>query len=416
MYTLVRSRYRADRRKGRWQEADLSNEIVTTLSTTFGDVILYVSYSGAGQQQLKALKFDNVTTWMNNVDPSMTVQQWLTSIGNQTLPFEAKLPNETERLVRYAQAWHAGYVAQPKGREMHVNSTASKFVKEDLLMTHPTHSYADYDKYCLTTVNGYFHITDYTSNGIRVWDGNKSVRRSNNNQIGVYSFETVGALQKVPITEAMVKPQRPGAPLNDAAYISMPNNIDIDNKTVLLVIGGYLHVLGKVYKPVGDRTWRIEVGVSMFLDRYIQSVQELDMDHLGLTIDPKSPTLMSLDQMRSDETVMKYLTMSQSFFVVVDTPSFFQDFEPIEWLRLPGRFIDPTGDNLPLVGAYGRMLDYHTIHEVDTFVYAGTENKRYDYDAAHRKNWTTKALVDGGRYSANPFKHDEAFFRVLGTN
>ncbi|MNC19903.1 hypothetical protein D3C75_678430 [compost metagenome] len=153
----------------------------------------------------------------------------------------------------------------------------------------------------------------------------------------------------------------------------------------------------------------------MFLDRYIQSVKELDLDMLGLTIDPKNPTLMSLEQMRSDEVVMKYLTMSQSFFVVVDTPSFFQDFEPIEWLRLPGRFIDSTGDNLPLVGAYGRMLDYHTIHEVDTFVYAGTNNMRYDYDANHT-NWQTKAIVDGGRNPAHPYTHDEAFFRVLGAN
>ncbi|QBJ02709.1 virion structural protein [Pseudomonas phage Psa21] len=415
MYTLVRSRYRADRRSGRWQEADLSNEIVTTLSTIYGDVVLYVEYPGAGKQQLKALKFDNVTTWMNNVSPTATVQEWLTSLGNQTLPFETTLPNETERLVRYAQAWHAGYTAQPKGRNLHINSTASKFVKEDLILTHPTHSYADYDKYCLTTVNGYFHISDYTVDGIRIMDGNRSVRRANNNQIGIYSFETVGALQKVPITAAMVRPQREGAPLNDAAYISMPAGIDIANKTVLLVVGGYLQVLGKVYKPVGDRTWRIEVGASMFLDRYIQSVKELDLDDLGLTIDPKNPTLMSLAQMRSDEVVLKYLTLSQSFFVIVDTPSFFQDYEPIEWLRLPGRFIDPTGDNLPLVGAYGRMLDYHTIHEVDTFVYAGSNNIRHNYDANHRR-WTTKALVDGGRYPADPFKHDEAFYRILGTN
>lgn len=415
MYTLVRARYRADRRKGRWQEADLSNAIVTTLSTTYGDVILYVSYGGTGTQQLKALKFDNVTTWMNGVDPTFTVTQWLTSIGNKTLPFEAKLPDETERLVRYAQAWHAGYIAQPKGRDLHINSTASKFVKEDLILTHPTHSYADYDKYCLTTVNGYFHITDWTVDGIRVLDGNKSVRRANNNQIGVYSFETIGAIQKVPITASMIKPQRAGAPLNDASYISMPNNINIENKTVLLVIGGYLQVLGKVYKPVGDRTWRIEVGASMFLDRYIQSVKELDLDHLGLTIDLKNPTLMSLEQMRSDEVVLKYLTMTQSFFVVVDTPSFFQDYEPIEWLRLPGRFIDASGDNLPLVGAYGRMLDYHTIHEVDTFVYAGTDNIRHDYDANHRR-WQSSAIVDGGRNPAHPFTHDEAFFRVLGSN
>ena len=414
MYTLVRSRYRADRRKGRWQEADLSNEIVTTLSTQFGDVYLYIEYPGAGVMQLKALRFDNVVTWMNNVDPTFTVQQWLTSLGNQTLPFEDKLPPEKERLVKYAQAWHAGYKLQPKGRNANVNSDASKFSKEDLLMTHPTHSYKDYDDYCLTTVNGYFHITDYTTDGIRIWDGNKSVRRANNNQIGVYSFETVGKIRKVPITPDMVKPQRAGAPLNDASYLTMPANIDIENKTVLLVVGGYLQVLSKVYMSVSEHTWRIELGSSMFLDRYIQSVRELDLDVLGLTIDPKNPTLMSLAQMRSDEVVMKYLTMSQTFFVIVDTPTFFQDYEPVEWLRLPGRFIDPEETKLPMVGAYGRALDYHTIHEVDTFVYAASDNIRHNYDAMSTP-WTTKPLVDGGRYPAHPFHHDEAFFRILGT-
>lgn len=415
MYVLVRSRYRADRRKGRWLEADLSTEIVTTLSAMFGEVILYIEYPGSGGTQSKALRFDNVTTWMNNVNPTFTVQQWLTSLGNQTLPFEATLPNEKERQVRYAQAWHAGYVAKPKGRNQHVNATTSAYTKEDLVLTHPTHSYKDYDDYCLTSVNGYFHITDYTSEGITVYDGNKSVRRSNDNQIGVYSFEQVGKIQKVPVTEAMISAQRAGAPLNDAVYLTMPEGIDIENKTVLLVIGGYLQVLSKVYRPVSDRTWRIELGANMFLDRYIQSVRQLDLDHLGLTIDPANPTLMSTAAMRTDETIIKYLTLSQTFWVVVDTPTMFQEYEPVEWLRLPGRWIDPGGLNLPLVGAYGKMLDYHLIHEVDTYVYAGSDNIRHDYDANHRRDWKQKALVDGGRYPGHPWEHDDAYYRILGT-
>uniref|UniRef100_A0AB39CD33 Virion structural protein n=1 Tax=Pseudomonas phage RVTF4 TaxID=3236931 RepID=A0AB39CD33_9VIRU len=415
MYTLVRSRYRADRRKGRWLEEDLSNEIVTTLSVNFGDVILYIEYPGSGGTQLKALRFEKVTTWMNNVDPTFTVQQWLTSLGNQTLPFEDKLPSEKERLVRYAQAWHAGYVAKPKGRDQHINAETSAHTKEDLILTHPKHSYKDYDDYCLTSVNGYFHITDYTPNGITVYDGNKSIRRSNDNQIGVYSFEQVGKIKKLPITADMISPQKPGAPLNDAAYLTMPANVDIENKTVLLVIGGYLQVLGKVYKPVSDRTWRVELGGNMFLDRYIQSQRQLDLDHLGLMIDPKNPTLMSTAMMQADETIIKYLTLSQSFWVIVDTPMMFQDFEPVEWLRLPGRWIDASGENFPLVGAYGKMLDYHLIHEVDTFVYAGVDNVRHDYDANHRRDWKQKALVDGGRYPAHPWEHDDAYYRILGT-
>jgi hypothetical protein len=352
---------------------------------------------------------------MNNVDPTFTVQQWLDSIGNKALPFEDKLPNEKEYLVRYAQAWHAGYIAQPKGRNSNVNNGGSKFDKEDLILTHPKHPYALYDKYCLTTVNGYFHITDYTELGIRVVDGNRTVRRANNNQIGVYSFETVGALTKIPITREMILPQKPGAPLSDAMYLKIPASVNMTGKVPMLITGGYLQTLGRTFLPVADNMYRVEIGPSLMLDRYIQSIRELDIDNLGLTIDPKNPTLLSTSEMFSDETMYRYMTMSQSFLVLVETPSLFQEYIPIESLRLPGRFIDASGDNLPLVGAYGRMLDYHTIKETDTFVYAAVDNIRHDYNANHT-NWESKPFVDGQRYPAFPWWHDDAFFRVIGTN
>lgn len=61
------------------------------------------------------------------------------------------------------------------------------------------------------------------------------------------------------------------------------------------------------------------------------------------------------------------------------------------------------------------MLDYHLIHEVDTYVYAGSDNIRHDYDANHRRDWKQKALVDGGRYPGHPWEHDDAYYRILGT-
>lgn len=415
MYTLERARYRKDRMSGRWAEGDLSNEPVTTLTTKFGAVVLYIRWPGPGTGNYKALDFYKVTSWLNDVSPTMTVQGWLTSIGNKTLPFEAEFPSEKENLVRYAQAWHAGYVIQPRSRVGHALSESSKFMKEDLIMTHPTHDYAGYDKFCLTTVNGYFHITDFTEFGIRIVDGNKSVRRANDNQIGVYSFETIGEITKHPITIDMLTKPDPDYLMADNLFLTVPPDIDIDNKTVLLVVGGYLQVLGKTFLPVSERTFKVSLGSNMFLDRYIQSVRQLDVDRLGLTLDPKSPTLMSTKELFSDQTTLRYMTLSQSFLVVVDSPSLFQEYEPVESLHLPGRFIDKDGPNLPMVGAYGKMLDYHRILEVDTFVYDATINPRYNYDALHTA-WQTRPLVDGGRYPALPFYHDDAFFRILGTN
>lgn len=415
MYTLVRSRYRLNRRSGRWVEGDLANENITTLATNYGDVFLYCEAPSSIGTTVRALRLSKIVDRFNLVDPSTTVQGWLTSIGNTTLPFEDKLPDEKVRLVKYAQAFHAGYVVNPQGRNLSITSQVSKFAKEDLIVTHPkaSHMTSRMDSHCLWTVNGYFHLTDWGSDGLRIIDGNQTVRKSNDNQIGLYSFETIGAITKVPVVSSMVNSQGSGAKLADATYLTMPAGIDIENKTVLLVVGGYLQVLGKTYTRVSDRSWRVSFGNMMWLDRYIESVRQMDLSSLGLTIDEKNPSLLVISEIEKDETIHAYLTLSQTFFVIVDSPTFFQEYEPIESLGLPGRFVDAAREQLPLVGAYGRMLDYHTINEDTLNVYCAKNNLRHNFDA-NTRNWRTGTVIDGGRYPAHPFRHDSAYFRLLG--
>lgn len=422
MYQLVRSRYRLDRRSGRWQEADLSNALVATLSAKYGDVYLYIEYPGAGGTILKALRWTNVSNLIVGVSPTVTVQAWLTSLGNKTLPFEAKLPDERLRLVKYAQAWHCGYNARPLGRNGNVNSTESKFAKEDLLLTHPDFTPEKIRDNTLISVNGYYHLTDWTNDGVRIYDGNSTVRKCNDNQIGIYSFEKIGKLKYVPITDAMITVGE-NSTLWNGTYLTMPANVDITNKTVLFVAGGYLNVLSNVYERVNDRTWRINFGAMVFLDRILASIQQIDLSSLGLEFDPKDPTRIDVAQLRSDAVIRAYLKLTQTFFVVVDSPSFFQEYRPIESLRAPGRFVDVKVEQIPLVGAYGKMLDYHNIREpgiknpdipiLQQYVYCATDNIRNNYDA-NRINWADQPQVDGGRYPGHTHRHETAYYRILG--
>lgn len=424
MYTLMRARYRRDRRSGRWIEADLADEAIGTLSANYGDIYLYIEYPGAGAPIMKALHWVNVEQDINNYNPSLTVQQWLTQIGNKTLPFDAKLPNEKLRLVRYAQAWHAGYQVQAKGNNGSLKQDISVHYKEDLILTHQSHSPQTIRDNCLITVNGYFHLTDWTNEGVRVIDGNKTVIASNDNQVGLYSFETIGKLKYIPITADMIRKAGDDIPLWDSTYLQLPDDVDIENKTVLLVTGGFLNVLSNVYERINERTWRLSFGRMMFLNRYIKSAQDMDMSSLGLTRSKDDPTLFDAQELKRDDVIEKYLQLSQSFFVVVDSPSMFQSFEPVQYLNLPGRFIDGKQEQLPMVGAYGRMLDYHIIKEPQQasprmplteaqYVYCATLNQRNDYDAHHRP-WLQQKAVNGGRYPGNPFKNETAYFRILG--
>lgn len=422
MYTLVRSRYRLDRRAGRWLEADLKDALVATLSANYGDVYLYIEYPGPGGAILKALHWVNVSNMIVGVAPTITVQEWLTSLGNKTLPFDAELPNEKTRLVKYAQAWHCGYNARPIGRNGNVNSLESKFVKEDLLLNHPDFTPERIRDNTLISVNGYFHLADWTDAGVRLYDANTTVRKCNDNQIGIYSFEQIGKIKYLPITDDMISVPE-GSTLWNGTYLTIPETVDIKDKTILFVAGGYLNVLSNVYERVEDRTWRISFGSMIFLDRILASILQIDLSSLGLEFDPKDPTRINVEQLKSDAVMRAYLKLSQTFFVIVDSATFFQEFSPIESLRAPGRFVDVKADQIPLVGAYGKMLDYHNIREPGTknpdiqilqqYVYCAVDNIRNNYDA-NRINWMEQPQVDGGRYPGHTHRHETAYYRILG--
>lgn len=424
MYTLVRARYRQDRRSGRWVEADLADEAIGTLSANYGDIYLYIEYPGAGAPITKALHWVNVEQDINNYNPNLTIQAWLTQIGNKTLPFDAALPNEKLRLVRYAQAWHSGYNVQSKSNNGSLGQNLSEHYKEDLVLTHPKHTPQTIRDNCMITVNGYFHLTDWTEEGVRIIDGNKTVVASNDNQVGLYSFETIGKLKYVRITDDMIHTAGADIPLWDSTYLTLPEDVVIEGKTVLLVTGGYLNVLSNVYERVNERTWRLSFGKMMFLNRFILSALDMDMTSLGLTRSKEDPTLFDAQELKRDDVIRKYLQLTQSFFVIVDSASMFQSFEPVQYLNLPGRFIDGKQEQLPMVGAYGRMLDYHIIKEPQLggkiipnsepqYVYCATLNQRSDFDAHHRP-WLTQKAVNGGRYPADPYNNETAYFRILG--
>jgi hypothetical protein len=413
MYILIRGRHRTNRQTGRWVDADLAAVPVATLTSVYGDVYLYVTYPNPGDQVF-ALRFDKVSHLIASANANMTVQQWLTSLGNLTLPFEPALPDETVKYVYYGNTWHAGYRVQPVARTGHVDDITSSYKKEDLLLTHPKHDYQKIMDHCLQSVNGYYHLSDAGPDGIRVVDGNTTVRIANDNQLGMTSFEKVAKLKCYPITAEMVHAQRPGAPLYDACYVKLPTSIDLTDKTVLLVLGGYLHVMGKSYLQVAEHAYRIELGSLLFVDRLLNSRTTIDLSSLDLTEDPENPSLLSVAELKRDSTVLAYLTLSQSFFVVVDTPTLFHEFEQLESLRAPGRYMGHERLYYPVVGAYGKQLEYHIIEEHGQYVYACTNNRRANYDA-NRRNWQAGSTVDGGRYPAHPFREASAFLRVMGT-
>lgn len=413
MYQLEQAYVRRNSRNDIWVPQDISDHPIKTVDSTYGDVWLFVTYASITEP--RAVLLSTIRNLLNGVGPSVTTQEWLTSLGNKTLPFHTTPPDFQLHYVRYINAWHAGYRIAPIGRKGTLSQQGSKWEKEDLLVSRPDVKPETLARNALFTVNGLFHPTEYGPEGVHIHEGNTTLRHSNDNQIGLYSFAKVGHVRCIPVTPEMVSAQRPDAPLWRGVYVTLPEDVEMGNKTYLLVIGGYLQVLGKTYTRVGERTYRVELSNLMMMERFYDSRVELNLhDVLGFTEYDFNESLLSVAEIGRDETVLRYMTLPQTFFVEVEAETFFQELVPVEDAGLPGRYYDYDTPYYPLMGAYGRMLEYHPIEEDGITVLCAEENHRHRYDF-QRRPWRTQNALDGGRYPANPFDHTQAFYRLLGS-
>lgn len=412
MYSLHSAHVRVDRRNDRWEKKDLSTTTLLDLRNQYDEIWLFIDHYSFDAP--RALYFGDVMQDTYDDPNTLTLTEWLSQMGNLSLPFRGDVPRLNPHYVTYVHAWQAGYDFTPIGSPGALGQGGSRFDKADLYVSKPDVDPNFLGRHALFSVNGFYHISDFNSGGVYIRGGNRSVRHANDNQIGLLSFEDVGSIQCLPITKDMVTKIRDDIPLAKGAYITLPESLDTDNKTTLLVVGGYLQVLGKTYTRVGDRTYRAQLEHMMLLERYYESREYLDYSSLGLANYEANPTLVSLDQINQDSVIEAYLTLPQSFIVVVDAPSFFQEFQPVEPAGLPGRYYSyEQAHRYPLIGAYGRALEYHTIQEDGVTVLATTPNIRHNYDF-YRHDWRKGERVDAGRYPNRPFAQGQAYTRLLG--
>lgn len=414
MYQLITAYTRIDRRKDQWVETDIRLLPIRDLKQHYPEAWLIITYPALdGKRQ--GLYFDDVVNMTVEASQTTTVAQWLTGLGNTTLPLRDTYPSFASRFVKYINAWYGNFSIIPVNESYREEPEISKFDKKHLKISHPSMDGPTLRKRAMVSINGYFHFTEYAPDGIIVHDGNQSIRHANDNQIGIHSFADVGEINYVDITTDMITNVRGDAPLREGVYVTIPDTVELKNKTVLLVANGYLQALGKGYTRVGLNTFRIQLSNLMLLERFYQTRAFMDMSDAPRTVYETNEELLSVNEIHADDMILWLLSRSQTFFVVVDVPSMFHELEPVEHLQLPGRFMDYTANNYPLIGAYGRGLEYRQLtYPGEHYVLATTPNLRYNFDF-NKRPWRQGMAVTRGSNSEHPFTHADAYWRLLGT-
>ncbi|WJJ55143.1 hypothetical protein [Xanthomonas phage RTH11] len=398
-YQLVAAKARSKGLDAIWSDVDISAMKISALFANYTSVWMTLSHPALTKNVY--LKLDDVREQVSSKYHNLTIPQWLTAIGDLALPTNVALPDLTLRKVRCTDVWRAGYDVKPFDRTRHPDAQIPYGEKDDLLLSKEGVDFRIYHRFSLVSVNGFFHRTGASEHGLQVVDGGRTGRLGNDNQVSLHSFYGVGALDFIPITADMIYKTTADGKLADRAYVELPYNVE--DKTVLLVIGGYLHVLDEVYTRIGPRSLRINMNQLALAERYFESWKLLDLTSLPLTLNKDNPGHISPEELYSDEVIKAYLSVSQSFVIVVNTKDFYVRRHPVVNSQIPGRYEVPAGtERLPLFGPWGKVCDYAIFPDWGVNVLACSENMRKRY-MFRTTDWRGRRTIDDSQYAYRPW-------------
>lgn len=346
---------------------------------------------------------------------AISFNQFLVLQGNNTLQtVTTQLPVLNTRYARYNDAFRAGYKVRTIHPLAEVDADVPDAERTWLLLTKENVDYIKAYKHFLVSVNGFLHPTDASTDGLYVKHGDVSRQLSNKAEIGIYSFQDIGELTFVPITKEMVYKQAELQQYRDRAHVDL--GMDVSNKTVMLVLGGYLHVLDTTsFYRVSDSAFAVAFANLPIVDRYYDSVNRIDLSSLKLSSSDANPSHISVQELLSDEALLAYMTLPQSFFVVLDNPNIFVETKVIHASNLPGTYSTAIAPRFPLISELGKLVNYWYRYEDGQFSITASNAFRDDYNYRSVSYRNVLGLGDN-RNSDSPLANGDLRYLQVGTD
>jgi hypothetical protein len=410
MYSLVSAMGKPRSIASRWQSIEIGDQLVAAIYSQYEKVFAILTNSFIAIEV--CLDMDDVKA--KYLASTLTFNQWLQSLGNESLPTTTDIPEIKTKHAIYSDAFRARFKIDAINPNTSTSAVSTRADKTWLSLTKPGIDYQLLYKSCLASVNGLFHLTDTDGQKLMVVDGMKSCRQSGRNELGLYSFREVGSLEFTPIKPEMIHKRYEGIPYANYLYIDI--GVQKPNKTAMLVLGGYLHVLdNKTFARVSDTIYSICFDNFPLMDRYFESVGLIDLKGLGLEHIPDNPALISKDQLYSDGVLVKYATLPQSFLVFCDNPALFVEREALQETQIPNIYISSVEPKYPLITGVGKLSDFWRVKEHGQYALTISQGSRdfYNFNTTLSENLEA---IDNARVPFKPSEYARAHFLKVGSD
>lgn len=339
---------------------------------------------------------------------SLTLQQWFSTIGTATLQTEPVPTGPRQVFVQHWNLHQEDFDIRLANSQLHPDIPLETDQEIDVLLRKPGANYENIVKYGLATINGFLHRLDWNQHGVYAIGAGRSRHQSGKHRVGLLDFQHIGPLSVLGITPNMLYKRRPEQPYTEAVYIELPE--PIGQRKVLLSIGGWLHIAEKDFQIVGDTVLRIDFRNYPWFKRFIQTKDWLNLDSLDLA--PEDNGSYSIAKLNADATLERWLTLPQSFVVLVDTGELAYGFSELESTQLPGRYYSAVKPQYPVIVGDGRLAEPIVTFERHKWVLA-VDNAFRDNVVLDTTAWAVNQTVAYRRESAMPFDYAQAKFLHL---
>lgn len=360
------------------------------LLSEYRDIHLILSHYGK-EGKVLVLKVDSIYDILLTTDRSQTIQSWLESVGNVSLPVTEDGWELVQGQVVQTDLLDVGFRATLVDDKYKESSNKHREDMVHVKLTDNSGRHVEYGEHCIFTCNGLLHIHDYNDEGIFLSGAGVSTNIENKIQFSSISFHGLGPVKVIPIDSTMIK-RHNGGKYHNGFYLHLDDE-SLLNKTVMLSICGVLHYSDQDYTVISDNEIKVHWSNIGFIHRYIEFRNKIDWGLVEDKVGRPQDNNIFVDNASAeeDDVILHALQMPQTFIIVVDVDNVSYDKLVLERTRLPGRFIANTVPHGPIVLGNGLMHPYRVREEsgnVFSIVMADTwlRNKYEDTRGRHGSN------------------------------
>jgi hypothetical protein len=347
-------------------------------------------------------------------DQSLTFDEWLDTLGDASLPTVLGKPQLKTVTVDHRDGWMSGFNVEPTRMGSHPDNDWAAEHEVDLLLTRPDTDYRKLYDNCLVTVNGLVRQTSYSEQGLYVVNGAQAKVGSSETNLSLTDFSKLGGLEFVNLTKEML--YRPQEAAKHYQYAHLNLGVDTENRTVLLVLGGYLHILDNLYKEIGNGLIQIDFNNYPMIQRYYDSRSLMNVALLDAQLESfeqnESQRVVS-ELLRSETTIENFLDLPESFAVVVNTPNLYVERHQVERSGLPGIFFWHDVPRWPLLCQRGKLKEYWAQDDDGKWVISCESNLVPNYQFEHT-HYETLVSVTDHKVPSNPYYADRGYLLEIG--